>query len=130
MNITCKLTTHSLLTILLGLSVFSAPPLSAIADEVQNRSLSQRTLPSSPSSAFQATGFAGKLNGANRSIIISGTRYYYGINTKVHTQSSNLASASAIKKGDELGFSYVEDTKRKRFLSEVWILPAGSLTGS
>ena len=127
MNITYTVTRRLLLVTAFGLSILGLTPLCAVADDRTN---SQSTLPSHWPSSFQSSGFARQIDGGSRTIIISGTRYYYGINTRVHTQRSNFASVSNINSGDELGFSYVQDSNKKRFLNEVWILPAGSLTDS
>lgn len=130
MNILLKYMTNLPLGVLILMSALAAAPLQTLAETVGPGDGKTSTLPKSWPRSFQETGFVGEANGRNRSVTIGGTRYYYGINTKVHTENSNFASTSNIKSGSELGFTYVEDAKKRRFLNEVWILPAGSLTNS
>ena len=127
MKILHKWLTGSAIASLILLGALAVTPQLALAETVGSKA---NPLPKTWPSSFQETGFAGETNSRNRSITIGGIRYYFGINTKVHTESSNFASTSNIKNGSELGFSYVEDANKRRFLNEVWILPTGSLVNS
>ena len=70
-----------------------------------------------------------KHNAAARNIIISGTRYHYNNNTKIHILSSEVGYIHNLSSGTEVGFSYTEDDKRRRFLVEAWTLPKGTVKG-
>ena len=77
---------------------------------------------------FQRTGVVTG-SASNRSVIISGTRYYYDNNTRIHILSSPSGYIHNLSKGTEVGFSYTEDDKRRRFLIEAWTLPKGTVKG-
>ncbi|WP_148103031.1 hypothetical protein [Sulfuriflexus mobilis] len=84
-------------------------------------------LPSYYPDTFQATGIITDPKD-NRSVIISGLRYYVTNNTRVHTTRSQTGSLYELDKiGTELGFTYVEDNQRRRFLVEAWTLPKGTV---
>lgn len=86
-----------------------------------------RQLPSYYPDTFQATGIITDPKD-NRSVIISGLRYYVTNNTRVHTTRSQTGSLYELGiLGTELGFSYVEDNQRRRFLVEAWTLPKGTV---
>ena len=79
--------------------------------------------------SFPRTGVVQKHNATARNIIISGTRYYYNNNTRIHILSSPSGYIHNLSKGTEVGFSYTEDDKRRRFLVEAWTLPKGTVKG-
>jgi len=73
-------------------------------------------------SRFKQVGILGsKL--AGRNVIISGIRYYYGVNTKFYTPKSRFASINAFNPGSHLGFTFNTDKEGRSFLQEVWLLP-------
>lgn len=86
----------------------------------------EKRLPSYYPDTFQRTGVVSG-PGSSSSIIISGTRYYYGVNTKVHTLSTKSGFTHDLSKGTEVGFSYIEDNMHRRFLVEAWTLPQGTV---
>jgi hypothetical protein len=83
-------------------------------------------LPAYYPDTFQRTGVVNGLS-SSRSVLINGTRYYYDHNTKVHTLSTKSGFIHDLSKGTEVGFSYIEDNMRRRFLVEAWTLPHGTV---
>jgi len=78
------------------------------------------------SAQFQRIGSISKKNAGERSLIISGQKYYYGINTKVHTSNSNFSSVQTLAIGTKVGVKYTEGNNNQRLLYEVWIIPANA----
>jgi len=72
---------------------------------------------------YQRSGRVSTQDGSERSIVISGKKYYYGINTKVHTPQSDFSSIQTLVKGTNVGINYTEDANGRRLLYEVWVLP-------
>ena len=72
--------------------------------------------------AFQLTGIM-RSKKQGRKLEISGIDYVYGINTPVHSVSSEFASIGNITEGSKLGFSYVLDDLGQHLLTEIWIIP-------
>ncbi len=75
---------------------------------------------------YKKTGVLTKINLGERSVIISGKKYNYGLNTKVYTQQSNFSSIQLIKQGTTVGFNFHQNDKSGRFLSEIWVIPKSS----
>ena len=72
---------------------------------------------------YQLAGRVGSQNGSERTIIISGQKYYYGVNTKVRTPQSDFSSIVALNKGTNVGINFTKDGDNRRLLYEVWVLP-------
>ena len=75
---------------------------------------------------FQRTGVLRERN-HDRTLEISGLKYFYGINIKVNSTSSQFSSISNISLGTNLGFSFVADQHGQLFLTEVWIIPSSAV---
>ncbi len=75
---------------------------------------------------YKKTGVLTKIIAGERSVIISGKKYIYGINTKVHTQQSSFSSIQSINRGATIGFNFFQHGESDRFLSEVWVIPKSS----
>jgi hypothetical protein len=113
--------------------VLAVEPVQAVAAQPPTTktitTTTSRSLPDYYPSSFPRTGVVQKHNAAARNIIISGTRYYYTNNIKIHILSSQSGYIHNLSAGTEVGFSYTEDDKRRRFLVEAWTLPKGTVKG-
>jgi hypothetical protein len=89
----------------------------------------QRTMPDYYPDTFQR---AGKITGIRSRdvVIISGRKYSIDANTKLHTERTEFATRSIISMGEEVGFSFITDAANNRTITELWILPIGSVRGS
>jgi len=114
---------------LIGIAAMIAPSISAAEQQMNgrlvNKSLSNK-LPNSYPERFLGTGIVTAANPEKRTITIGTTTYVHGINTKVHTLSSNSSSVQGLKINTPIGFNYFVDNNIF-YLSEVWILPADSV---
>lgn len=72
------------------------------------------------------SGIVLKIDTATKSIVVNGSLYYYGNETKVQPVSDRTGSISDISVGSVIGFSYITDNKKNHFLTQVWILNPGS----
>ena len=130
----CRQKLRPLYVTILGTVVLLAfEPMYAVAAQPSRTTINadtSRSLPDYYPSSFPRTGVVQKHNSAARNIIISGTRYYYNNNTKIHILSSPVGYIHNLSTGTEVGFSYIEDDKRRRFLVEAWTLPKGTVKGN
>lgn len=129
----CRQKLRPLYVTILGTVVLLAfEPMNAVAAQPSRTTINTSTtrpLPDYYPASFPRTGVAQKHNAAARNIIISGTRYYYSNDTKIHILSSPVGYIHNLGTGTEVGFSYTEDDKRRRFLVEAWVLPKGTHKG-
>ena len=72
---------------------------------------------------FKQIGVTREIDNNERSIMIQGLKYYYGINTKVKTTGSNFLPITSIKNGTRVGINYTTDKNGKRLLYEIEIIP-------
>jgi len=89
---------------------------------------SSSPLPPSYPSTFQAKGIVGQVS--SRSISVSGSRYRIAISAQVHSLSGNHASLLDIRGGTEIGFSFERNENNRRTITEIWILPQGTIKPS
>lgn len=89
---------------------------------------SSNPLPPSYPSTFQAKGIVGQVS--SRSISVSGSRYRLAISAQVHSLSGNHASLLNLRGGTEIGFSFERNTNNRRTITEIWILPQGTVKPS
>ena len=76
---------------------------------------------------FQKTGIVREPPSSNR-LIISGLKYQITSSTKIHTLSNQFSSSWSLKNGEEVGFTFTSDAAKNRTISEIWVLPKGSIT--
>ena len=81
-------------------------------------------------SKFQRIATVMKKNAGERSIIIGGQKYFYGINTKVHTSESAFSSIQALTEGLKVGVNYTVADNGQRLLYKVWVFPADAKIAS
>ena len=89
---------------------------------------SSGTLPPSYPSSFQGKGVVGQVS--SRSISVSGSRYSLSISAQVHSLSGNHASLLDLRNGTEIGFSFERNANNRRTITEIWILPQGTIKPS
>jgi len=83
-------------------------------------------LPSYYPASYQQTGVIREIRPDN-TLIISGLKYHITSTTKIHTVNTQFASTWSLKTNEEAGFSFTTDTASKRSISEIWLLPKGSI---
>jgi hypothetical protein len=84
--------------------------------------------PDSYPASFQAKGVVGQAS--SRSISVSGSRYSLSISAQVHSLSGNHASVLDLRRGTEIGFSFERNANNRRTITEIWILPQGTIKPS
>ena len=82
-------------------------------------------LPSYYPSSFQATGILSETS-TGAGLIISGLSYTLSMNVLIHTTSTEFSSRYALSAGKEVGFSF-SDNGGSRTVSEIWVLPGGTV---
>ncbi|HEC17807.1 MAG TPA: hypothetical protein ENI97_00495 [Gammaproteobacteria bacterium] len=107
----------------LMLALFSLSPTYAEEPPVE------RNLPAGYPSAFQARGIVGGIRSSHE-IIVEGSRYALSIKVQVHSPSSRHASIMDLRPGTEIGFSYDRGGNNTRTITEIWVLPPGSIEPS
>jgi len=81
----------------------------------------QKSKPAYPGN-YQLAGIVRNVKGGEHSITISGTKYYYGINTRVRTPQSDFSSVQSLAIGTRVGVNFTTDEKNRRLLYEIWVL--------
>jgi hypothetical protein len=76
---------------------------------------------------FQRTGKIYTLGTSNITITGSSTGFSLSPNILVHSMSSEFLSKRDLKQGLEVGFSFVKGMDGKSTVTEIWILPRGTL---
>jgi len=118
--------------IIIGVTMISIPLTSFAAQTTQfnglpiEKSLKEK-LPSYYPNSFMSRGIVTNIDLAKRTITFSSTALAYGINTKVHTLSSNFASIQSLTIDTPVGYNFFVGSDNTFFLTEVWVLPAGSV---
>jgi hypothetical protein len=84
-------------------------------------------LPSYYPASFQSTGTIHRLS--SNSIIVTGSVESYSLspNILVHSLSTEFSSRRALRKGQQIGFSFSKGMDKKRTITEIWLLPRGML---
>ena len=90
-------------------------------------SVPQSSQPTPDLQAFKNVGVVRRVDGAERTIIISGNKYYYGIDIKVHRTGTNFSTVNSLTKETLIGFNDYRDEQGRRFLEEIWVLPRNAL---
>lgn len=86
---------------------------------------SGNTLPEYYPASFQKTGLINGA-GAGGSLNISGLSYSLSPNVLIHTTMTEFSSRHDLASGKEVGFTVNSDAN-SRVITEIWILPAGTL---
>ena len=89
---------------------------------------SNSNLPATYPSSFQGKGIIGGVS--SRTLTVDGSRYALSISARVHSLSGNNASRLDLRGGTEIGFSFVRNTNNRRTITEIWILPQGTIKPS
>jgi len=76
---------------------------------------------------YQRVGVVRSINSNDSTITISGNKYYYGSNTKVHTSVSNFATVQSLSNGILVGVNFTTDDEGRRLLYEAWVIKANAL---
>ena len=92
----------------------------------QRASTSATGLPSYYPSSYQQAGVIREVN-ADNTLIISGLKYQISSSTKIHTIGTQFATTWSLKNNEEVGFSFTSDAANNRSISEIWVLPKGSV---
>lgn len=74
---------------------------------------------------FNNVGIFRGIDGAERSMTISGQKYLYGINTKAYNKDSKSLPIQSIPSNATLGFNFTMSAKGQPLLYEIWVLPKG-----
>ncbi|MDT8385071.1 MAG: hypothetical protein RRB22_11705 [Gammaproteobacteria bacterium] len=78
--------------------------------------------------SFPARGIVGQVS--STSLTVDGTRYRVAISAMVHSLSGDRASLLDLRSGSEIGFSFERQANNRRTITEIWILPQGSIKPS
>lgn len=89
---------------------------------------SSSNLPATYPASFQAKGIVGGIS--SRTITVDGSRYTLSLSARVHSLSGNHASRLDLRGGTEIGFSFNRNANNRRTITEIWILPQGTIKPS
>lgn len=92
----------------------------------ERSSVNTATLPAYYPGQFQHTGKISDIETSN-SIIISGLRYNIASYAKLHTKATKYATLGSLQVGHEVGFTATTGYNNSRKITELWVLPAGSV---
>lgn len=93
---------------------------------IGNTSAADTSLPSYYPSSFQYEGFLREVGG-DGTLMISGIQYNLSPNVLIHSLTTEHSSRFALRESQEVGFTANRDT---RIITELWILPNGSVEGT
>ena len=82
-------------------------------------------LPGYYPSSFQEAGTIARMSSSK--MVISGTSYTVSMNILIHSTNTEHSSRHELRTGKEAGFSFTTDSNNKRMITEIWLLPAGSV---
>ena len=102
--------------------------LTAVSTSVfaQRAPSSTNSLPDYFPASYQQTGVIHEI-GVYDTLIISGLKYQLSSITKIHTVNTQFATPWSLKSGEEVGFSFTTDAANNRSISEIWLLPNGTV---
>lgn len=76
---------------------------------------------------FSNEGLLQEVEDGGSTLIINATAYKVGHNMKVHTRYNSFASRNSLQKGMELGFTLNDPSAKRKVVTEIWVLPKGSV---
>ena len=88
-------------------------------------SASGEQLPDYYPSSFQGTGTLRTVS--SRDVVISGNGYALSMNVLIHSTATEHSSRYELVTGRDVGFSFGTDSDNNSTITEIWILPDGSL---
>ncbi len=77
--------------------------------------------------SFQRTGKIYSVGTSNIDITGSSESFSLSANILVHSMSTEFLSKRDLKRGQEVGYSFVKGMDGKSVVTEIWILPSGTL---
>ena len=77
--------------------------------------------------SFQRTGKIYSVGTGNIDITGSSESFSLSANILVHSMSTEFLSKRDLKRGQEVGYSFVKGMDGKSVVTEIWILPSGTL---
>ena len=83
-------------------------------------------LPSYYPDTFVHTGLLSSI-GSISEVVISGARYTLSPNVLIHTLSTEFGSKHSLRVGQEVGFSFTTNSRKISTITEIWLLPPGSI---
>ena len=84
-------------------------------------------LPEYYPNTFNNEGILQNIEDGGNTLIINATAYKVGHNMKVHTRSNQFASKNTLQKGMELGFTLSDPSAKRKIVTEIWVLPKGTV---
>lgn len=88
------------------------------------------TYPSYYPASFDRKGVVSKVKAGAHQVVIDGRQYSYQVDLQVHSSTQKYGSGFNLKVGQTLGFSYTEDSKGNRILTEVWVIDPSDYQGT
>ena len=92
----------------------------------QRNYINTASLPAYYPSQYQHMGKISQIESSN-SIIINGLRYRIASYAKVHTKATKYATLGSLRVGHEVGFTATTGYNNSRKITELWVLPDGSV---
>lgn len=117
---------HTLYRQLLATAFFAL--LSVSMAHAEEPAAPSSNLPATYPSSFQAKGIIGDIS--SRTITVDGARYTLSLSAQIHSLSGNHASRLDLRGGTEIGFSFNRNANNRRTITEIWILPQGTIKPS
>lgn len=89
--------------------------------------VSTKSLPDYYPASFQSAGRIHRVS--SDSIIITGSSKAFSLspNILIHSMSTEFASRHELRVGEEIGYSFNTGMNNRRTVTEIWLLPRGSL---
>lgn len=99
--------------------------LPVYAEEVKGKTIKapSQTMSRNLPGNIQNIGILRSKNAVERSLMISGKKYLYGINTKVKSKQSKFLSVQSLAVGETLGFNFTPTSQGYPAIYEIWVLP-------
>ena len=111
---------------MMKLSLATVLTLFLLTGAVYANNSSSTGLPGYYPTAFQETGILSGTS-SNGGLEINGISYSISPNVLIHSLSTEHSSRFALRDAKELGFSYTVGNNNLRTITELWVLPLGTV---
>ena len=100
------------------LTAFTALALSALAAGAQD-------LPLYYPASYDFSGIVETARGSN--LTVGASNFAVDSNVRVHTPDTEFASIGVLRPGTEVGLKFNDQTGQRRKITEIWVLPKGTV---
>lgn len=101
--------------------------LALLALGLANPAWCKGVLPEYYPNTFNNEGILQNIEDGGNTLIINATAYKVGHNMKVHTLNNKFSSINSLQKEMELGFIFSDPSAKRKTITEIWVLPKGTV---